>query len=433
MRIIKSATFNRFDEQKFAVSFRTKRGISPSHDMTLQWSNWSGSVQCAPHVVASPQSEAELIALIKDAAHRTIRVAGTGHSFVPLCATDDLLISLDKLQGVIVCDVHTARATIWAGTKIHQLGEPLLACGVTLENQGDIDRQTTAGALSTGTHGTGHTLGSMSTQVSALRIVTTSGEVVECSETREPALFKAAQVSLGTLGVISQVTLRVLPAYRLHERTWVAEFDECMAQLDQLVASNRHFEFFWSPRDDACAMKSLNLTEADRSVVNAAPLGQGRLARYMKPERVDWSYRIFPSERNLCFNEMEFAVPAAQGPDCLREIRTLMQMRHPEVSWPIEYRTLAADDIWLSPAYARATVTISIHQAAELPHEQFFADAEHIFRNHHGRPHWGKMHSYRAHELRDLYPMWDEFQTVRQQLDPTGRLMNVYIRELMQS
>jgi len=409
------------------------------------WQNWSGSVACAPQIIRTPKSEAELIDIVRRANrdHLTVRVAGTGHSFVPLCATDGTLISLDGLQGVVSTDATARSATVWGGTKIWQMGEPLLAAGMALENQGDIDQQAIAGALGTGTHGTGHTLGNMSTPVVGLRLVLASGDVLECSATHKPEAFKAARVSLGLLGIIAQVTLRTLPAYRLHERTWVESFDECLAKLDAHIHATRHFEFFWSPREDACAMKALQLADDTQTELAPAPIAEelaltalfavskGRLARYMKPERVDWSYRIFPSERTLKFNEMEFAVPAAHGPDCVREIRALMQTKHREVLWPIEYRTLHSDDIPLSPAYGRETVTISIHQAAELPHQEFFADAEAIFRNHRGRPHWGKLHSHTARELRDLYPLWAEFLTMCARLDPQGRFANDYLRRMM--
>jgi FAD/FMN-containing dehydrogenase len=397
------------------------------------WQNWSGSVACEPQAIITPQSETELPDVVRRAKHdrHTVRVVGTGHSFVPLCATDGVLVSLDELQGIVSTDATLKRATVWGGTKIWQLGEPLLAAGLALENQGDIDKQAIAGALSTGTHGTGHTLGNMSTQVVGLRLVLASGDALECAATHEPEIFKAARVSLGLLGIISQVTLQTLPAYRLHERTWVEPFDECMARLDAHIHATRHFEFFWSPREDACALKALQPVSDPQTALTPAPMAEGRLARYMKPERIDWSYRIFPSERTLKFNEMEFAVPAEDGPACVREIRQLMQTKHADVIWPIEYRTLHSDDIPLSPAYGRETVTISIHQAAELPQQTFFADAEAIFRNHRGRPHWGKMHSHTARELRDLYPLWDDFLAVRAQLDPHGRFANDYLRRMM--
>jgi FAD/FMN-containing dehydrogenase len=308
-----------------------------------------------------------------------------------------------------------------------------------MANMGDIDRQALAGAVSTGTHRTGRALGSISTQVTGLRLVTAAGEIIECSPSREPAIFKAAQVSLGALGVLTQITLRLLPQYYLHERTWVASFEACLAELEQHILANRHFEFFWAPQHDACAMKALNPVELPLQEQASTPIllgygegeaPQGRLARYVREARIDRSYRIFPSERNLKFNEIEFAVPYEHGPACLCELRHLMQSRYPHVQWPIEYRTLAADDIPLSPAYGRPSVTISLHQAAGLACQPFFADAEAIFRNHQGRPHWGKIHTHTAVELAQLYPQWPAFQTIRQQLDPTGLFLNAHLRSM---
>jgi len=414
--------------------------------MTLTWTNWSGGVTCTPQAMRTPQTEAEIVALVKQAsdAGQTIRVAGTGHSFVPLCATEGVLLSLDGLQGIVrphppAGSPETEKqvsgegesATIWAGTKIHQMGDSLWELGLAMANMGDIDRQAIAGAISTGTHGTGHTLGSISTQVAGLRLVTATGELIDCSPSVEPQIFKAAQVSLGALGIITQVTLRLLPAYQLHERTWVAPFDECVAHLAEQIQANRHFEFFWVPSEDVCAMKTLNPTDLEQlPAPPAKPDVTGRLTRYIREERIDRSYRIFPSERNLKFNEMEFAVPAAHGLACLYEIRELMQRKYPDVLWPIEYRTLAADDIPLSPASGRATVTLSIHQAAELPYQAFFADAEAIFRNHQGRPHWGKIHTHTADDLGKLYPQWDQFQRIRQQMDPNGIWLNEYLKAI---
>jgi FAD/FMN-containing dehydrogenase len=220
----------------------------------------------------------------------------------------------------------------------------------------------------------------------------------------------------------------------------VASFDECLAEMESHIQANRHFEFFWAPRHDACAMKALNPVDLQTQEQAETPIllgyekgeaPQGRLARYVRQAHIDRSYRIFPSERSLKFNEIEFAIPYEHGLACLCELRQLMQSRYPHVQWPIEYRTLAADDIPLSPAYGRASVAISLHQAAELPYQPFFADAEAIFRNHQGRPHWGKIHSHTAAELRRLYPQWPTFQAVRQQLDPKGLFLNPHLRHIL--
>ncbi len=389
--------------------------------MSGTWSNWSGSVTCSPRRIAQPQSEAEVVDLVRRSADQgqTIRVFGSGHSFVPLCASDDLLMSLDNLSGVESVDVQHREATIWAGSKLHTLGEPLAELGVALENQGDIDKQALAGAVSTGTHGTGRTLGSISTQVVGLRLIKASGETLECSRESDPALLDALAVSLGACGIVTAITMRLVPAYCLHERTWREPIDECLARLEERIAATRHFEFFWYPATDLAFCKALHPTDADP---NEMPGCEG--------ERIDHNYRVFPTERNVKFNEMEYAVPDAEGPACFRAIRKLMQEKHSQVTWPIEYRTVAADTIDLSPNHGRATVALSIHQAAELEHRSFFADAEPIFRAHAGRPHWGKMHSLSAAELAPLYPRWNHFCRVRHEIDPSGVFLNEHLRRL---
>ena len=401
-------------------------GIGRAQDVNTTpatpWSNWSGSVRCTPRHVASPTTHEQVVQLVAQARHRSIRVAASGHSFVPVCASDDMLLSLDALTGIVSADQPARTATFLAGTKIHEMGQPLHSAGLAMQNMGDIDRQGIAGAISTGTHGTGKGIGSISTQVAALRLITASGETLDCSAESQGRIFKAAQVSLGALGIMTQVTLRCVPTYRLHERIWEVPFAECVANMHDLISNNRHFEFFWFPKQDRCAMKSLNPTQ---SAPSDLPDREG--------ERIGHSYQIFPSVRNNKFNEIEFAVPEASGPDCLQEIRELMLSKHPDVVWPLEYRTVGADDIPISPAYGRQTITISAHQANTLPHQAFFADVESIFRNHRGRPHWGKMHTHKAQDLEQLYPKWDEFHEIRSQLDPHGRFLNDHLRQVFPS
>ncbi len=371
-----------------------------------------------------PESDAEVAAIVRGSAaeRRRVRVAGAGHSFSPLCATDDVLISLERLTGIESADPHWRRATIRAGTRIRDLGAPLAAMGLALENQGDIDVQTLAGAISTGTHGTGRILGSLSTQVDGLRVVTALGETVEWSAECASELWSAARVALGALGVVTAVRLRLIEAYRLHERLWQEPVEQCLDALEEHIASNRHFEFFWYPATDLAHMKALNPADAQPEEV------AGRSG-----ERIDESFRVFPSVRDTPFDEMEYSVPAEAGPACFTELRQLMRMRHPHVTWPVEYRTLAPDDIDLSTAFGRATVTLSIHQDARLPYEAFFRDAEAIFQAHNGRPHWGKIHWMSAEQLAAQYAQWDNFQTVRRRQDPRGMFLNEYLRQLFET
>ncbi len=389
--------------------------------MLQTWSNWSGRVHCEPRDVVQPASERAIADAVRDAAAagRSVRVAGSGHSFTPLVATGGTLRSLDDWHGLDEIDATHCRATIRAGSKIASLGEPLRVHGMGLANQGDVDVQAIAGALSTGTHGTGATLGSLSSQIRALRIVTASGEIAKCDAEHDPDLLEAARVSLGSLGVMSDATLQLVPAYRLHEREWKVGIEECLAELADRVARHRHFEFFWYPHRDYAEMKTLDPTNAEPDAME-----------HHKGERIDWSDRIFPSVRDLRFNEMEYSVPAASGPACFAAVRARMQTRHADVLWPVEYRTVAADPGWLSPMHGRDTVAISIHQDAKLPCDEFFADVESVFREHGGRPHWGKIHNLRARDLAPLYPMWERFLDVRKRLDPRGVFLNDHLREL---
>lgn len=385
------------------------------------WSNWSGSVKFTPRTIESPARERGIVDAIRLAAqnNENVRVAATGHSFVPICESKGSLLTLDGLEGMISADPAAKTATFWSGTKIHQMGDPLHEVGLAMENLGDIDRQGIAGAVSTGTHGTGKGIGSISSQVVGMRLVTASGEILNCSATENPEILKAARVSLGSLGIITQITLKCLPAYNLHEKQWEASFDQCMADLDQQIANNRHFEFFWRPQRDVCSMKSLNLTQ---EAPNELPAREG--------EKINRSYRIFPTARDNRFNEIEFAVPEQNGVACLKELRELMLKKHTDITWPLEYRTLAADDTLIGPPSGRETIAISAHQAAEKSQEAFFADVEAIFRNHQGRPHWGKMHTHTAEDLAKLYPSWDEFHKIRRDLDPEGRFMNDHLRQI---
>ncbi len=397
-----------------------------------EWSNWSGSVRATPASIALPSSEAELQAVVAGAAgaNQRVRVAGTGHSFVPLCATDGVLLSLDNLQGLVAVNPGASTATFWAGTKIWQMGEPLLAHGFALSNQGDIDKQAIAGAISTGTHGTGPALGNLSSMMVGARVVLADGSVVDISADSDPETFRALRVSMGALGVLSQVTIRVLPAFRLYEKSWAEPFEACMELLDERIAANRHFEFWWAPPIDMCAAKTLNPTSEEIGVRDTE-LPTGVLKRYINPERVDWSYRIFPSERVNLFNEIEFSMPAENGPACVRELHQMMKTVHADVLWPIEYRTVAPDDAFLSPHQGRPSVTISLHQAADLPHEGFFADCQAVFANHGARPHWGKWQSWSAERLAGFYPEWDRFAAVRSRLDPEGRFLNPFLEKVL--
>ncbi len=395
--------------------------------MAETWTNWSGGVVAEPRRLATPASEAELQEVVRDAARDglSVRIAGTGHSFTPVVATDGVIVSLDGIQGLVEADTATGQATVWGGTKLFTATHLLWEAGLGLANQGDVDVQSVAGAIGTGTHGTGPSYGNIPSRVSGLRLVTADGTIRDLTAADTPEELRAARVSLGMLGITSQATIICLPRYAFAERRWRLPAEECLDGLAANIAENDHYEFFWYPTTDETESKSLNPTNEVPESEEPPPLeGPG--------ERVGWSHRIFPSERTFKFNEMEFSVPAERGAECFREIRDLMRSEFPKWAWPVEYRTLAPDDAFISPAYQRDTVTISVHQDARWTYEAEFRAVEGVFRRYDGRPHWGKIHWLQRDELARLYPEWERFVEIRRTFDPEGRFLSPYLRPLFE-
>jgi len=385
------------------------------------WRNWSGRVRAEPTEIARVADEAGVIAAVQRAARAGVplRCLGAGHSHAPLAATSGLLLDTQDLAGVVRVDAERGTATLRGGTRISALGAPLRDAGVALHNQGDIDRQSIAGAVATGTHGTGRELQNLSAGVVAARVVLASGDVVSCDAQREPELFELARLSLGAVGVISELTLSVRPAYKLAERMWLEPLDEVLARVDELARATRHFEFFWMPGGERAACKALAETDAEP----VYPLAS-------EGARCAWSYEVLANERNDKHTEMEYSVPVARGPACFAALRARIARDFPELHWPLEYRTLAADDLWLSTASGRATATISVHQGVELPDAPLFRACEEIFAAHDGRPHWGKVHYRSGKELEGLYPRWRDWWRARDRYDPQELFLNPYLSSL---
>jgi FAD/FMN-containing dehydrogenase len=398
---------------------------------TGTWTNWAGNVRATPRVVVAPVSIDELRAAVVAAARRgeTVRVAGAGHSFASLCATDGTLLDLSLFSGIERVDLETGEVTIQAGTRICDLGEPLLAQGRALANQGDIDRQAIGGAVSTGTHGTGRKHGSFSAAVRAVELLGADGKLATIDVT-DPARLRAASLSLGLLGVLTRMTLATVPAYKLRERTQTQPFDACLDGFLAEEISRRNAEFWWLPAHDLCVLKTFAETQEEPFRVEAPEALPGTIERYLKPDAVDWSWRIYPSTRTFPFVEMEYTLPLTKGPAAMREVRHLMQTRHPDCTWAVEYRTQPGEQSLLSPTQGAESVTISLHQATDLPYESLFRDAESIFRSHNGRPHWGKLHFLSSDEIAALYPQLPAFQAIRTEMDPRGVFTNAYLMSL---
>ena len=422
----------------------------------VRWSNWAGNQTCAPAAVASPASEDELAAVVKEAVAegRRVKAIGAGHSFTGAALTDGTQVRLDRYADVLSADPASGLVTVQAGIRLAQLNALLADRGLALENRGDIAYQSIAGAIATGTHGTGARIGTIATQVRALRLVTGDGSVLECSPHVEPELFSAARVGVGALGLVSTVTLQAVPAFRLHAVEEPLRLDDVLEALDTHVDGHDHFEFFWVPHTGWALTKSNDRTDDplaprgrwrsfrdDVLLSNVAfgalcrlgrvrPAAIPRLARALPSTgRVDYVERsdaVFASPRYVHFTESEWAVPRSSAADAVRSVRDWVKRSGLFLNFPVEVRFVAADDIPLSPATERDTCYIAVHVYKGMDNTQYFSAVEHIMSELGGRPHWGKLHTQTAASLAPRYPQWDAFQAARRRIDPDGTFANDY-------
>jgi L-gulono-1,4-lactone dehydrogenase len=439
-----------------------------------QWRNWAGTATATPARWCQPRDEAEICAAVKDAASAGLRVRalGSGHSFTPAAATDGVALDLSLWTGVTAADSRTGLVTVRSGTTLRALNAALGEFGLAMANLGDIDAQTIAGALATGTHGTGARLGGLATQVEALDLVLADGSPVACSASVRPDLFAAARVSLGALGVVTAVTLRCVPSFTLAADERPVPVDQVLEQFDALAADNDHFEFYWFPYGRDALVKRNNrlpggtagrggghsrgsgsplpawrrfwefevmenaafgsLCRAGRAAPRLIPaLGKFASAALSSRSYTDASYRVFVTPRRVRFVESEYAVPRESLPGVLAELRRAVPRLAEPVMFPVEVRVAAGDDIWLSTGYGRDTAYIAIHQYVGLPYRAYFDLFESIVAGAAGRPHWGKLHSMDSGRLQPLYPRFDDFRRVRAEVDPEERFGNPYLARVL--
>lgn len=418
------------------------------------WNNWSGSVAASPRLIAKPRDAGELASLVGQA--EKVRVVGAGHSFMPLCETSDLLLNLSDYQGAV--EIAPDRETVWApaGWSLKRLTAALWAEGLSLINQGDINPQSLAGAISTGTHGTGAELGSLSTQACGFRLMIADGSIVECGPDQNPELYQAQRLSLGLLGVAVEIRIHVVPAYHLEERVERRPLAEVAERLDELAAATRHMEFFVFPYSDDVIFKTLHPVEAREPGRPAREVGEDSEATFKticdlcatlpfltpslqrlmmrmmgKPSRrAGPAHEIFPSERNIRFEEMEYELPRAAGLPTLKAAMAHIRKRRLPITFPFEFRLAAGDDIWMSPFNAGPGASISFHQYAKMPWRPAFAEMEAVLADGAGRPHWAKRHTLTTADVHRLYPRAGDFVAACKTWDPTGKFANTHLKTL---
>ncbi|TXK20036.1 FAD-binding protein [Homoserinibacter sp. GY 40078] len=427
------------------------------------WSNWGRSAASTPAFRASPSSVAEVQEVVRAARERglPVKVVGAGHSFTSIAATDGILVDLDRMQGVRAVDTERGRVTLAAGTRLHQLPELLAPHGLALQNMGDIDRQSIAGATSTGTHGTGLAFGGLATTITGAVLVTGDGQVLVVDEQTNPELLPAVRLGLGALGILVELTIQCVPAYLLRAVEHPEPFD-VIDEFRARVEAVDHFELYWWPHTTRVMTKTNSrlAPEAGRSPVGpvanwfeerlmsngalALTCNIGRMAPKLTPainrlatrvygdrEYTDHSYEVFTAPRNVRFREMEYAMPLDAVPSALRELRELIDRSGWTISFPVEVRAVAADENWLSTAHGRESGYIAVHRYVKDDPEEYFRAAEQIFLAHEGRPHWGKMHYLDAAVFADRYPRFGDFTAVRDRLDPDRTFRNAYLDRVL--
>lgn len=417
-----------------------------SHGMTVNdfglehahWRNWVGNQSCVRAARAAPQSEDELCALIAGATAKdmNVRVAGSGHSFTPVALTSGLHLTLAGMKGVKQIDREKRRVTASAGTTINELVRVLKAEGLSMINQGDIDSQAIAGALTTGTHGTGARLPVLADAIVGMKLVQPDGSIITVDETT-PDLLLAGRVSLGLLGAISEMTLQVTDSYRLREKIWREDFESAMDMHDELAEKHRHFSFFWCPYEesrhcyclpdtaatsksgrttDVCEMKIMDLTDEEPFEAEF--------------EKVAYSSDVYPIEYVANFHELEYAVPREHGKDAVRAVRKLMLEQFPDAIYPIEYRFTAGDEAWMSPFHRQESVTVSVSGEPGKDYWDYLRAVDKILRGYGARPHWGKMHFLTGEDVTAIYPRANDFRALRRKLDPQGFYLNDHLSQL---
>jgi FAD-linked oxidoreductase len=422
------------------------------------WRNWGGNQQAVAAQVLSPGTVDEVVAAVKEASAtgRRIKTVGSGHSFTAIAVADDIRMSMHRLASPVAVNGHLV--TVQAGMPMYALNSWLATQGLAVPNLGDIDAQTVAGAISTGTHGTGTAYATLASCVAAVTLVTGTGDVLQVDASDDA--FPAYQLGIGALGILVEVTLRCVDAFTLLADERPMALREVLAGLDEHIAANRHCEFYWYPYTDRAQLKRNNVVPADdrpltafrgwldddllanrvfgvvcrlgRKVPAAVPTISAVAARALTARTYTGrSDRVFCTPRRVRFTEMEYEVPRAAMPEVLGALPGILDRLPFRVQFPVEVRFTGPDDVWLSHSYGRESAYIAVHQFRGSPYEPYFRAVEALCEPLGGRPHWGKLHYRDADSLRTAYPKFDDFRAVRDRIDPNRTFTNAYLDRVL--
>jgi L-gulonolactone oxidase len=432
----------------------------------MEWHNWSRTVAASPVVIARPSDEDDVIALVR-AAYRdrkTLKVVGAGHSCSQVAVGAQTLVSLDAMTGMVAFDRAKRTATFAAGTSLRQINEELAGLGMALPNLPAIDAPTIAGAIATGTHGSGLAHGSLADSVTGLRIVTSPGIAIDVHDSEQ---LDAMRVHLGCFGIVTRVKLAVVDAFDLACHEQRLPLDDVLANLDE--RNEQMFGLWWFPHvDDAIARTLTQVRRNDRprprvsawvstvlvanrlheallyasargfgngATVNARHLRTAFGPRGHSRTGEGTSAEMLTSTILIRQRVLEYGIPYVQAVDTLRALQRLIIERQLVLHAPIDVRFSRAESAWLGLAHGRATCYIGIVGylpfGREIGYEPAFRAIDELLRAAGGRPHWGKVHYQDATSLRGVYPRFDDFTKLRENLDPTGLFVNPYLERVL--
>ena len=428
------------------------------------WQNWARTERVRPTTVEYPSTIEAVRRSVRSAAARgrPIKAVGTGHSFTGIAVAPGTLLEMTELSGLVSVDRDRQRARLLAGTRLHRIPALLAPYGLAMANLGDIDRQSISGAISTGTHGTGSRFGGIATQVVAATLVTADGELLTVSHDENAELLPAVTLGLGALGILVDVTIQCVPAFVLEAVERPEPLDSVVDDVVSRADAVDHFEFYWFPHTDTALTKTNTrlpagsptkpLSAASRlvddvlvgNVVHQSVCSAGRAAPGLVPginrlsakvwgDRTfsDASHRVFATSRGVRFREMEYAVPLDRLASAFRGVQRVIDEHGWRIEFPIEVRTAAADELWLSTASGRPSGYLAVHRYWKTDHTEYFAAVEEVMLAHEGRPHWGKLHTLDASALRARYPRFDDFTALRDRLDPDRAFRNPYLDRVL--
>lgn len=423
--------------------------------MAQIFENWGQNQTSKPKNFYEPADEADVQKIVREVRERgeRLRVIGANHSWSAVGTSDHNLMRIDALDDLLHVDIDAMQVTVGAGIRLHALVRRLAKLGWAMQNLGSIDEQSVAGVMSTGTHGTGLGIGNIATQIVGMKIVDGKGDLYVVEDGTD--LMRAARVSVGMLGIITEVTIQCVPAFRLHERSWSLPFEKALKVMPTLVKNHTHVKFWWLPHTgmiqvyvfeptDRPATRlrlgAKSLDDFTNRYVFSGIIGLGNAAPAIVPllnkvvarsyfkkyERVADSVDIFTVAMPPRHLESEYAVPFENTVPLVRGVKSLIDGHNLKVSFVNEVRFVAGDDSWLSPAHSGPVCQFGAYISDGPYAKPFFDGFDALAADLGARPHWGKLFGMTPESVRAAFPKYDDFQSLRATMDPDRVFSNAF-------